>query len=113
MTPQEITEVLDQYDDLPLECDGFTRVAHYVLERHNVPHKIQVGYAEFAGRTISPHFWIEVDSGWVIDYRLRMWLGEDAPHGVFQPEVEQVTYMGRETSLYVPDVIFQVLTSKS
>jgi hypothetical protein len=81
--------LLDPYDELEhLECDGFSRVASYVLARGRVPHRRYAGRCTVGRRLICPHFWIEIrtDEPWGgdrIDYRLGMWAGEATPHGVF------------------------------
>ncbi|HBP6379065.1 TPA: hypothetical protein L6A07_28240 [Pseudomonas aeruginosa] len=50
------------------------------------------------------HFWIQLADGRVIDYRARMWLGDDAgvPHGVFKTgEYPGWHYLGTEITLPV------------
>ncbi|MBS4161489.1 hypothetical protein GWP49_30920, partial [Klebsiella pneumoniae] len=39
---------------------------------------------------VTPHFWVVLDDGWLVDLRLRMWLGDhdNIPHGVFHPDNE-------------------------
>ena len=109
-----IETLLSDYDaDLPhLECDGFTRVAHYTLHINGVPHRCYVGTCTVNGRTVDPHFWIQYES-LIIDYRLRCWAGQDAPHGVFAvASYPQVQYKGDEVDLNVTKVIFDILTEK-
>ncbi len=47
---------------------------------------------------VTPHFWVVLDDGWLVDLRLRMWLGDhdNIPHGVFHPDNEQ-DFSTRET----------------
>ena len=62
---------------------------------------------------IDPHFWIDLPDGSCIDYRARMWLGnEGVPHGVFNPkEFPDVVYTGEPIQLKsLSPVVFQVLT---
>jgi len=83
MTAEQIRAALDQYDPLPLECDGFTVVANAKLREAGSTHVCMEGAVLWFGNLITFHRWM-VDGDLVIDYRLRMWLGEDAPHGVFR-----------------------------
>lgn len=68
------------------------------------------GSVRFNDRNLRPHFWITLQDGFVIDYKLRMWLGLNAPQGIFDPKKEGVTYFGNHTSLQVNDFEFKVLT---
>lgn len=81
-----ISSLLEPYSNAPVECDGFTRIAHSVLAGAGIPHSCMQGQLVSAsGNDELPiHFWIQLDDGRVIDYRARMWLGDDAgvPHGV-------------------------------
>jgi len=92
--------VLNELDASYLECDGLTRVISSLLSTARIPHKVFVGAVSHTnGKKISPHLWIELDSGKVIDYRLRMWLGQqtDIPHGIFDPsDFPAVMYKGQE-----------------
>jgi hypothetical protein len=72
------------YDKLPLECDGLTRVLSNILKEKNIDHKVFCGEVQRKDEVVIQfHMWIEVDDIF-IDYRLRMWLGDNPPHGVFQ-----------------------------
>lgn len=74
-------------DQAPVECDGFVRLASILLAREGLEHEVHVGRLSLPGaRSISPHFWIALPGGLICDYRARMWLGDQAPHGVFRPE---------------------------
>jgi len=120
------TELTRQYDKLTyLECDGLTRVLHTVLTDANVGHMVCLGKVsyqqpEFAlTLVVEPHLWIELEGSdgdcVIVDYRLRMWLGEAAtvPHGVFDP-VEysgMIEYAGKPIYLSLLDKsVFQVMT---
>jgi hypothetical protein len=113
---EELLDKLKIYDPAPLECDGLVRVLHTVLNRNGVPHITKVGKVNHISdprRKISYHYWIELEDGRFIDFRARMWLGEDSsvPHGVFNPKdypdyvyEGQVTYIGS-----LPDWLFAPL----
>jgi len=105
---------LDEFDGCWLECNGMSRLIHWKLAKENIPHRFMVG------RIASPygydgiHFWIQLMDGRVVDYRLRMWLGDrpDVPKGVFAPEEhrEIVQYWGEEQDEPVlPDAVAEVL----
>tara|TARA_R110002050_G_scaffold114755_2_gene230516 strand:- start:4293 stop:5525 length:1233 start_codon:yes stop_codon:yes gene_type:complete len=74
-----------------LECDGTTRIIDYVATKKgiNLTPKMGAIIFENKGEIINgfePHFWNEVtidSKEYIIDYRAQMWLGEDAPNGVF------------------------------
>lgn len=96
---------------LNLECDGFTRVVTYVLNHYSVPHTVYAGEATVDGATMEPHFWIVTEDGLYIDYRLRMWLGQTASHGIFQAsQFPNVTYKGSPVAMETPDMIFRILS---
>lgn len=80
---------------LPLEetglyCDGMTYVISHLFRKADIPHRCQMGYVkdEQYGNLVVPHCWVELegDGDWIVDLRLRTWLGDDdeVPHGVFQ-----------------------------
>lgn len=89
MLHAEIHQLLVPYDKAPVECDGFTRLAHTALADAGVDHTCHIGRIVSAdGERQSPvHYWVELTDGVIIDYRARMWLGDDegVPHGVFRP----------------------------
>jgi hypothetical protein len=99
--------LLDRYDPLPLECDGFSRVASYCLRANGVPHAVLCGAVTTPVGTVSPHCWIAVGE-WTVDYRLRMWAGPGVPHGVFHPPGE-VTYIGKEAVLPCTPALYYAL----
>lgn len=75
-------------DDCKLECDGMTWVISYLLQKLNIPHTCVSGYVKYDHREkiLAPHFWIELPLGYVCDFRLRMWFGDEdhIPHGIFK-----------------------------
>lgn len=77
-----LKKLLDPYDEScrHLECDGFTRVAHYLLDKESIDHDIWFGHIVL---NQLPHYWITVgeDHSIAVDYRIRMWLKE-GPHGI-------------------------------
>lgn len=99
----EIAALLGRLDQAPLECDGLTRAAHTILNSLDIAHQVKFGQIEHAqsGRRFYSHFWIELESGYLIDYRARMWLGDapDMPHGVFRPAEYGVIYGGETITI--------------
>lgn len=134
---QGLRDLLDPYDHLPLECDGFTRVATYVLTMYGIPHKCYVGSCVSVSSNfeVCPHFWIEVGE-FVVDYRLILYpyrdnqgmrwrfVGSrptseladqvmDFPNGVFRrTDYPDLKYCGEETELAVTELLFQILTAE-
>lgn len=106
-----VRKLLDPYDKLRLECDGFTQVAHYVLKKAKIPHTVYHGSVVFGAKGLPLHFWIMLDDTTAVDYRLRMWFGDSAPHGVYEYNNDcPVVYDGEPTTLNVTDFIFDILT---
>lgn len=104
--PDAISSLLEPYCNAPVECDGFTRIAHSVLAGAGIPHSCMQGQLVSASGNVELpiHFWIQLDDGRVIDYRARMWLGGGAgvPHGVFKTdEFPDWHYLGTEITLPV------------
>jgi len=90
------------------------RVATYVLGKAGIPHRVMQGRIEVQGKgDFEPHWWVELQSGEVVDYRSRMWFGNDPgiPQGVFRPAGTVVSYVGRPVRMPVSDVVFQMLTA--
>lgn len=118
MTTQPVTYIkalkstLRKYDKCQLECDGLTRVLHTVLYRENYPHTVMVGRITLGYTRFSPHFWIELPDGRIIDYRARMWLGRKAQHGIFKPA--RVVYQGEPIEWEpLSDALFSILTGNT
>lgn len=76
--------VLAQKDKPDLECDGFSRLAHTMLTLMEVPHSCHLGALAGPDQVVRPHFWLSL-LGHVVDFKARMWLGPEAPHGIFVP----------------------------
>ncbi|EOV0986130.1 hypothetical protein ACW6AV_003622 [Edwardsiella piscicida] len=89
---QELEAVLMTLDDCQIECDGMTRVISYLLNKAEIRHSCMYGFVqnEQTKDIVTPHFWIILEDGWLVDLRLRMWLGDNdtIPHGVFHPDNE-------------------------
>lgn len=91
--PHRIKQISEPYDKLThLECDGLTRVISFALHKQGVIHRVYSGFVIFEGKRLF-HYWIIDEYGWYIDYRLRMWFGNNhkIPHGVFR-NPKTVTY---------------------
>lgn len=86
---EELGMLLAALDDSPLECDGLTHAVSFVLHEAGIKHYCAMGFVKDAdtGNCVAPHVWIELTDGWIVDFRLRMWLGDEdrVPHGVFHP----------------------------
>lgn len=110
-------ELTDQYDRSNLECDGLTRVLHTVLSHEGIEHSCIVGSITNTKQEqyISLHFWIQLPDQQIIDYRARMWLGDnpEIPHGVFNPtDYPDIVYSGKEIELdTLSPYLFDILTS--
>lgn len=84
---QEVEAVLLALDDCDIECDGMTYAVSHLLTQSGIGHQCLAGYVvnRKTDHRVTPHLWVELDDGWTIDLRLRMWLGDDdtIPHGIF------------------------------
>ena len=114
---ESIRQLLEPYVQLPLECDGMTRVITYLLQTAKIPHRVYVGTIHFNVKgkgEFSPHFWIRLgtETGEIIDYRSRMWFGGDMdiPQGIFKEDPKVISYDGREIALPVSKTVFSILT---
>jgi len=110
----KIEKMLSKYIELPLECDGLTRVISYILDKNNIKHKVCVGnLSDNKGNEIL-HYWVELPSKKIIDYRAQMWLGKkkNIPNGIFNPkDYKDVRYScEKKIKLNVNDIIFSILT---
>jgi hypothetical protein len=104
---QKIKDLLDPFDCYEnLQCDGFSNIAHHFLSKANIPHTQMVGSVKFQDLTMDLHRWIVVGN-YTLDYRLRMWFGPCAPHGVFINH--SVLYSGKEVFIELPDLIINAL----
>ena len=106
---EALKSTLRKYDKCQLECDGLTRVLHTVLVRLNYSHTVMVGSITLGLMRFSPHFWIELPDGRIVDYRARMWLGRKAQHGIFKQSL--VVYAGEPIEWEpLSDALFNILT---
>lgn len=110
---QMIEKLLEELISAPsLECDGFTRMALTLLYRHSIPCKAFMGELVLKdGRAIPLHFWLECGS-FLIDYKARMWLGEDAlvPHGTMLTAEVCHLYHGQPVDMQpLPDPIYKLM----
>ncbi|MGL5923738.1 hypothetical protein [Chroococcidiopsis sp.] len=92
MDIDELVRLSIPFDNTPTECDGCTYLIASELYSSEVLFQLFTGTCTWrmggrAKQVIYPHFWIETEEV-RIDYRLRVWLGEDEciPHGVFLKE---------------------------
>lgn len=87
---EELDLILLALDDAPVECDGMTYAISLVLDKAKINHTCMMGHVvrKETQEMVTPHLWIELGDGWVVDLRLRMWLGDEdeVPHGVFRRE---------------------------
>lgn len=104
-----LQELLKPYSDLPLECDGFTRIIHYVLQKSFIPHKIYYGTVTWLNEDFYPHYWITVEK-FIVDYALKLWF-KNSPNGVFEIN-DNLKYEGEEIVLDCNETIFKILTTK-
>lgn len=84
--------LLDEYAGAPTECDGHAQLVGHVLTVAGIPFQAWGGVLHRGQQTVDPHLWITVgqgqpgDSGCItIDYRRRLWLGDDVAEGVLLP----------------------------
>jgi len=84
--PTELEIALLPLADINAECFELSWVLHETLTRAGYIVTGYSGYVKAAsGDTVAPHFWLSVD-GYIVDFRLRMWLGDEdsVPHGIFK-----------------------------
>jgi hypothetical protein len=107
----KISQLLSQYEKLPLECDGFSRIVHFLLTRECIEHNCYCGRVTWNNVPFVPHFWIQVND-YFIDYKLQMWFKEIPlpPNGIFKL-VNGLIYEGYEIKLDCSSLMFDVLTS--
>lgn len=103
---EELHVNLQPLEDSDLECDGITYAISSVLKQACIPHKRMVGHVFWypGQEVIDPHCWIELEDGLVIDFRLRMWVGDDdaVPNGVFKILEHELHYVGQEQTTLLP-----------
>ncbi len=113
MDQQRIAEVVEAFDRLPLQCDGFVRVATFALKHAGIEHAVFSGLCNVNGKVVEPHLWIQCGE-WTVDYRLRKRAGPNAPHGVFRvSDHPGVTYAGKQIKLFVSKLVSTMLSEPS
>lgn len=109
---EQLQAWLAPLNELQLECDGMTRVISALLTRDSIFHLVCTGHLEVDGHGRTPgHWWIELDDGWICDWRARMWLDDapSVPHGVCRPGSD-VRYVVADRFVLQPDLlVFEVL----
>ena len=114
MTDSEIIQSAAQKCS-KLECDGTVKVLHYVMSEHGIKHFVFQGYVDRISTkdTIPLHYWIKLPNNYIVDYKCQMWLGEDAPNGIFNAkDFPDFIYHGHLVELKVPQIIYQILTDE-
>ena len=112
---RDLEKLFAEYVNLPLECDGLTRVLSYLLDQNKIHHRVMQGSVKVVDKNFRPHFWIELPDGHIVDYRARMWLGNkpNVPNGVFKPDdFPEAEYDGHITSMRMTEQMFRILTMK-
>lgn len=114
--------LLDEYASAPTECDGHTQLVGHVLTVAGIPFQGWGGVLRRRQQVVAPHLWVTVgegqpgDSGCItIDYRRRLWLGDDVAEGVLLPgELGNTSYSdAHEIALgrLDPGLLFALTTS--
>lgn len=102
----QIERAAMEFDPCALECDGMTSVLSTLLTELQVEHARMLGVVldKATGRAVRPHWWIALPGGWVLDIRLRLWLGDShaIPHGVFMPDEYGIEYVGAPFTASLP-----------
>lgn len=108
---QAIVEgIVAKLENAPVECDGFARIVSTALAANNIDHQVFIGALDGPEGIIPMHFWIRWN-GHIIDCRARMWLGSEAPHGIFE-SAEGWIYDGEEASIEpLPSGLFFLLAN--
>jgi hypothetical protein len=107
----QIQHILSEIENSPVECDGFARLASYLLTTHNISHQIYMGSLTTNTGQIPMHFWLKCGD-FIIDYRAKMWLGNTAPHGVFDNTLPDTQYQGELVFLkLISKELFQIMSA--
>jgi hypothetical protein len=105
---------LDPLDAAPVECDGMCRLISAVLSANDIEHEVIAGILSDRNGAAPEmtHFWVELPNGYTIDYRARMWMGEEAQHGVFIRSSDRFVYESRGEVVfnYLPNRILQAMS---
>ncbi|HAS6507014.1 MULTISPECIES: hypothetical protein [Vibrio] len=96
----ELETVLFVLEDCQVDCDGMTYLVSHLLKQANVEHCCMFGYVteKSSGDVVTPHCWITLPGDYIVDLRLRMWLGDfdHIPHGVFKSScTPDIVYEGK------------------
>lgn len=112
---EELKKLLDPLDSIEkLECDGLTRAAAYLLHRENIEHQVWVGTITYKEKPFYPHFWITVGDDLTVDYRIRRWFDDSAPHGVIEKaNLKDVVYAGDPVELTPNPALYELLTGRN
>ncbi|QOI07880.1 hypothetical protein D5S10_29565 (plasmid) [Pseudomonas savastanoi] len=109
--------LLDQHatrlDALGLDCENLVRVIATLLSAKGASYEAHRGSLWVKGiGHVDPHHWIVLSSGETVDFRARLWLGNEAhiPHGVFTPTHAQIYTSHSTFSAVVHEVVFFALT---
>ncbi len=100
-----------------LECDGTVRVLHYELDKNKIPHYVFQGTIReesASGKRIARtiHYWIGLEDGRLVDFKAQMWLGKNAPNGIFYPKDTAVIYEGTPIQMEVSETVYNILLQK-
>ncbi|WP_322489413.1 hypothetical protein [Chloroflexus sp.] len=122
LVAHELRGLLDRYANAPTECDGHTQIVGHFLTIAGVPFRAWSGVLHRGQQAVDPHLWITVGEGQpgnpgciVIDYRRRMWIGDDVAEGVLLPNDLGDTSYSRATEIALgrldPALLFALTTS--
>lgn len=92
-----------------------TRILSTALKSQRIDHVVKHGsIKDGEGRRIV-HFWIELPDKKIIDLRARMWMGEKAPHGIFENNGLSIEYEddGVVQNFEVSEFLYMILSGKS
>ena len=113
MVNKNIEKLLFSYLNLPLECDGMTRVISYILTNEGIEHTVCIGNLSFEYSSII-HYWIELPNGYIIDYCSKMWYPKvlDVQVGIFKYQDTPLVYEKYQEGFDKPisEFDFRILT---
>jgi len=111
---EKIEKLLAPYVDLSLECDGLVRVITYLFNKNGIEHQVFSGEVVVDDVRMPLHYWVVLANGQYVDYRIRMWFGNDErnPHGIFDlKDYDYIEYRGESVDIDVSDDLFAILTT--
>lgn len=110
MTESELKGLLDDLECADAESDAMSRLVVTRLAKRNIPYRAMLGSVEWQGKTVAPHFWVEVGDC-VIDYCAgRVFPGVRVPAGVLSKAVAGARYQGQEIVIDAwPDYLYSVV----